>query len=176
MLSGAQIRKVARSVLSEFPGLRMGPHARWRAEDGSWTYEVDRPHSTRAITFGNILAGDFHAIAMEDEFRGETHDARGLQTEAELADFIRGAVQAEASFLGIADRPYTDRELVAMAQAIEAAGGGDAFARWGGMGGAPAAVIVRAYTEMFPERAGQPPAPNPSQSTSALRKRLLRRR
>lgn len=101
VLSGRQIRRVAKYVLEEFPGLKMGPYARWRMEDGSFSYDVDRPYSTRAITFGWIVAGDFYAVPMEDEYRGETYEVRSVHTERELAHFIRSVVIEEAEWLGI---------------------------------------------------------------------------
>lgn len=100
-LYGREIRRVAKSVLEEFPGLKMGRYAQWKKEDGSFSYDVDRPHSTRAITFGWIVAGDFYAVPMEDEYRGESYDVRDVHSERELADFIRDVVLAEADWLGL---------------------------------------------------------------------------
>lgn len=100
-LSGREIRAVAKSVLAEFPGLRMGPYSYWRKEDGSFSYEVDRPHSTRAITFGWVVAGDFYAVPMEDEYRGQAWEIRNVTSKERLAAFLRDVVLEEAEWLGV---------------------------------------------------------------------------
>ena len=100
-LYGRDIRFVAKSVLQEFPSLSLGHYAKWTKEDGSFAYEWQRSHSTRAITFSWIDPGDFYAVPMEDEYRGHVYEIRNVQGPRELADFIRGVVMEEAQWLGI---------------------------------------------------------------------------
>lgn len=100
-LSGSDIRAVAKSVVAEFPGLKIGPYARWRKEDGSFSFDVDRTHSTRVITFGWIEPGEFYAVPMEDEYRGQMWEIGNVHSKDELAAFLRDMVLEEAEWLGV---------------------------------------------------------------------------
>lgn len=114
-LSGAQIKKVARAVLEEYPQLRMGPYARWRKEDGYWDYVVVG-HPDWVLSFDNILAGHFSATPQSlapMSWRGTTISAEGITTEAELAEFIRDAVDENAELLEI-EAPDLKQRLTRM--------------------------------------------------------------
>lgn len=86
-LSGREIRAVA-PVVAEFPGLKIGPYSYWRKEDGSFSFDVDRPYSTRGIVFGWLFPGEFYAVPMEDEYRGQAWEINAYSKE-KLADFLR---------------------------------------------------------------------------------------